>query len=92
MSIVVNFPAANISTEQYAEIRRELEQASAWPADGCLVHLSFGGENDIHVSEVWESREKFDAFGAKLGPIFESAGVELDGQPEIFDALTVETF
>jgi hypothetical protein len=92
MSIVVNFPAANITREQYADIRRELEQASAWPPDGCLVHVSFGGENEIHVTEVWESREKFAAFGAQLGPIFESAGIELDGQPEIFDALTVERF
>jgi hypothetical protein len=92
MSIVVRFPAASITTEQYAEIRGELERAGVWPADGCLVHVAFGGENDIHVSEVWESREQFEAFGARLGPIFETAGVELDGQPEVFDALTVETF
>jgi hypothetical protein len=92
MSIVVRFPAAKITTEQYAEIRRELEGANVWPADGCLVHVSFGAENDIHVSEIWESREQFEAFGAKLGPIFEAAGIELDGQPEIFEALTVETF
>jgi sugar phosphate isomerase/epimerase len=92
MSIVVSFPSANITKEQYASVRRALEQAGEWPTDGCQVHVSFGDKDDIRVSEVWESREKLEAFGAKLGPIFEAEGIQLTGQPEIFEAHVVETF
>ncbi len=44
------------------------------------------------MSEVWESQEQLDAFGEKLGPRREEAGIQLTGQPEVFDAHIVETF
>ncbi len=49
-------------------------------------------ENDIRVSEIWESREKLDAFGDKLRPRMEEAGIRLSGEPEVFEAHIVETF
>jgi hypothetical protein len=55
-------------------------------------HIVFGDENDIRVSEVWESREKLDAFGDKLGPRMQEAGIQLSGEPEVFEAHIVETF
>jgi hypothetical protein len=44
------------------------------------------------VSEVWGSREQFQAFGEKLQPKLEQAGIQLSGEPEIFDAHIYETF
>jgi hypothetical protein len=44
------------------------------------------------VSEVWESREKFDAFGETLRPKLEEADIQLAGQPEVFDAHVFEAF
>jgi hypothetical protein len=38
------------------------------------VHVLFGDDNDIRINEVWESREKLDAFGDKLWPGMEGAG------------------
>ena len=52
----------------------------------------YGDENDIRVSEVWESREKLDAFGEKLRPRMEEAGIQLSGEPEVVEAQIFETF
>jgi hypothetical protein len=92
MSIVVRFPPSNVTRQQYDTVKSALTEAGEWPADGCQIHVVFGDESDIRVSEIWESREKFEAFGDKLGPRMDEAGIQLAGEPEIFDAQIVETF
>jgi len=92
MSIVVRFPLSDVNKEQYDAVRNALEESGEWPPEGCLLHVCFGDKQDIRVSEVWESREQLDAFGEKLGPRLQTAGVELAAPPEIFEAHIVETF
>jgi hypothetical protein len=46
----------------------------------------------VRVSEIWESRVKLDAFGEKLRPRLEEAGIQLAGEPEAFEAHVVDTF
>ncbi len=92
MSVVVRFPASNMTKQQYDSIRTALEESGEWPAEGCQVHVCFGDEHDIRVSEIWESQEQLQAFGEKLRPRIEQAGVQLSGEPEVFEAHNVETF
>lgn len=92
MSIVVRFPPSNMSKQQYEAIRSELEEAGDWPAEGCQLHVCFGPEDDIRVSEVWESEERFRTFGETLMPKVEQAGLQLSGEPEVFDVHIYETF
>jgi hypothetical protein len=49
------------------------------------MHVLFGSEGDLHVSEIWDSREQLEAFGATMMPILEEVGVEFAGPPEIFE-------
>ena len=81
-----------MTRRQYDSVRNALTDSGDWPADGCQLHVLFGDEKDLRVSEVWESREKFDAFGQKLGPRIEEAGMQLSGDPEVFEAHIYETF
>ena len=67
-------------------------KAGDWPADGCQLHVCFGPEDDIRLSEVWESPEKFQAFGEALRPRLERTGIQLSGEPEVFDVHVVEKF
>lgn len=92
MSIVVRFPPSNVTKQQYDRVRSALEQAGDWPAEGCEVHVCFGDEQDIRVSEVWESQEQLEAFSEKLRPRMEEAGIQLSGEPEVFQTHFVETF
>jgi len=90
MSIVVRFPLSNVTKQQYDAVHNALEQAGDWPADGSRLHVGVGDEQNIRVSEVWESREQLQAFGEKSKPRMNDAGIQLSGEPEVFEALNVE--
>jgi hypothetical protein len=92
MSIVVRFPSSNATKQQYDTVHDALEAAGDWPAEGCLLHVCFGDEKDVRVSEIWESREQFETFGQKLRPHLEAAGWNVSAEPEVFEALSVEKF
>jgi len=92
MSVVVRFPTSNMTRSQYDSVHDALEQSGKWPAHGCLFHICFGDDDNLRVSEVWESREQLAAFGETLGPHIQAAGVQMSGEPEIFDVVRFETF
>jgi len=85
MSIVVRFSPTNLTTENYDESVRRLEEAGAWPPDGLEYHVFFGSEGNLRVSEIWDSREQLEAFGERLMPILADVGIEFAGDPEIFE-------
>jgi hypothetical protein len=92
MSIVVRFATSNVTKQQYESVHQALEDSGTWPAAGCLIHVAFGDEQDVHVSEIWESREQLETFGEVLRPHLEAAGIQLSGEPEIFETVNLETF
>jgi hypothetical protein len=92
MSVVVRFPPSGVSKQQYDSVRNALTGAGEWPAEGCQLHVCFGPEDNIRVSEVWESAEKLQAFGDTLRPRMEAAGIQLSGEPEVLDVHVFETF
>jgi hypothetical protein len=86
MSIVVRFNPSNVNREKYDESLRRLEQAGLWPnPPGLEVHVAFGDEGNMKVSEIWASRKQMDAFGEGLMPILADIGIEFSGQPEVFE-------
>jgi hypothetical protein len=85
MSIVVRFAGHSVTREQYDEVTRRLEESGDWPADGLDYHVFFGSEGDMRVSEVWDSREQFEAFGERLMPILKDIGIDVP-EPEVFEA------
>ena len=56
-----------------------------FPPDGLDYHVAFSAGGSFRVSEIWDSREQFEAFGQRLMPILAEAGVELAGPPEIIE-------
>ena len=86
MSIVVRFNPASLTTEKYDDaIRRHEAAGIELPPDGMDYHVCFWSDGDLRVSEIWESREQFEAYGARLMPILADAGIEFSGEPEIFE-------
>ena len=92
MSIVVRFPLSNVTKQQYDSVHAALEQSGDWPAVGCLIHVVFGDEQNVRVSEIWESQEQLQAFGEKLQPKLAAAGIQIAGEPEILEILNLEKF
>ena len=86
MSIVVRFTPTDLTTEKYDESTRRLEEAGVeFPPDGLDYHVCFGSEGNLRVSEIWDSREQFEAFGKQLMPILAGTGIEFSGEPEILE-------
>ena len=86
MSIVVRFSPTNVNREKYDESLRRLEQAGLWPNPaGLEVHVAFGSEDNMRVSEIWASHEQFEAYGQQLMPVLADIGIEFSGEPEVFE-------
>jgi hypothetical protein len=91
MSIVVRFKPTAMSAEKYDSTTQKLEEAGVdFPPEGCDYHVCFGSEGNLVVSEIWDSREQFEAFGEKLMPVLADAGIEFSGEPEIFEVHNIE--
>jgi hypothetical protein len=56
-----------------------------FPPDGLEYHVAFSSEGSFRVSEIWDTKEQFEAFGQRLMPILAENGVELAGPPEILE-------
>lgn len=86
MSIVVRFNPTNVDRAKYDESLRRLEEAGLWPDPaGLELHVAFGDENNMKVSEIWSSREQFQAYGESLMPVLTDLGIEFSGEPEVFE-------
>ena len=91
MSVVVRFPVTSLTAEQYEETNRALEEAGLeFPPEGLDYHVCFGEDGNLKVSEIWDSREQFEAFGEKLMPVLSGAGVQFSGEPEIYEVHNIE--
>ena len=67
MSIVVRHQPAGLTAEKYDATTEQFEAAGIeWPPDGLDHHICFGTDGDLRVSEIWDSREKWEAFSEKL--------------------------
>ena len=85
MSILVRFePASQVSTDQYDETIHKLEDQGDFPPDGLELHVAFMVDGQLRVSEVWDSQEKFEAFGERLMPVLADVGIE-PGEPTILE-------
>jgi hypothetical protein len=47
-------------------------------------HVCFGSEGNLRVSEIWDSREQFQAFGERLMPVLAEGGIQ-PGEPQMLE-------
>ena len=81
MSVLIRFAPASLTAEQYDGVVRRLTEEDVFPADGLEYEVCFGSGDGLKVSQVWDSQEQLDAFGARLMPILADLGID-PGQPE----------
>ncbi len=84
MSVLIRFAPGSLSTEEYDESIRRLEESGDFPPDGLEYHVCFGSDGDLRVSEIWDSREQLAAFGERLMPVLADIGIDA-GEPELMD-------
>ena len=86
MSIVVRFHPTNVTKEKSTTACAEWSRQGSGPIRrGLEVHVLFGSDDNLTVSEIWSSREEFQAYGEKLMPILTDIGIEFSAEPEVFE-------
>ena len=85
MSIVVRFSPTALTANKYDETIRQIKNAGEWPPAGLDYHVCFGSDGNLKVSEIWNSREQFEAFGKRLMPILAGVGIQFANPPDIFE-------
>jgi hypothetical protein len=84
MSILVRWTPPALTAEQYDEAVGTLEGQGNWPPDGLDYHVCFKANGSLHVSEIWDSQEQFDAFGERMRPVLEEVGID-PGEPAFIE-------
>jgi hypothetical protein len=84
VSLVIRFTPPSLSAEQYDEVVRRLKEQGVFPAEGLDYELCFGPDDNLNVSQVWDTQEQLDAFGARLRPILAELKIN-PGEPEVLE-------
>jgi hypothetical protein len=91
MPLLMRYKPVNLTAEQYDDVDAKIQASDHWPPDGLLLHVCFGDEGHLLVSEIWESQEKADAFRPILTPFLEEGGISLEGPgPEVLPVHNME--
>jgi len=85
MAILIRFTPSGMTSEQYNAVGQKLQDGGNWPPDGLLAHVCFGSSGNLHVSEVWESREQQEQFAQSLMPALQEENIDLSGEPQILE-------
>jgi hypothetical protein len=70
------FSPSSFPVDAYDKTLKDLEAAGVGSPAGRQYHFALEIENNIHVFDIWESQEAFEAFGATLLPILAAEGVD----------------
>lgn len=76
MSIAVYFAPKSLDESRYESLLARM--AASVPASRSL-HAAFGRGENVHIFEIWESRDAFEAYGSELRRVL--ADLELDLGP-----------
>jgi hypothetical protein len=82
MSILVRFDPPSLTADQYDQSISKIQDTGEWPPDGLDYHVCFGTDGELKVSEIWDSEEKWQAFGERLMPVLSDVGIE-PGEPTV---------
>jgi hypothetical protein len=83
MSILIRYAPSSLTREQYDRVNAILqENGPDGPPAPLQLHVLFGEEPDLRVSEIWQSEEAWQqAWDGGLKTALSTAGVELP-EPE----------
>jgi hypothetical protein len=88
VSVLIRFSPASLTADQYDQAVRRLTEEGVFPADGLDYEICFGPEGHLSVSQVWDTHEQLEAFGARLQPILVELGID-PGEPQFLEVHNV---
>lgn len=89
MSILVRYTPTGLTAAQYDAVDAKIQALEEWPPDGLKLHVCFGEEGNLNVSEIWDSQEQWQAFGEHLMPVLAESGIDA-GEPALIPIHNIE--
>ena len=90
MSVLARFSPASLTPQKYDEAVSRVNEELGEELSGCEIHTAFiGPDGNIRVSEIWDPREKLEAFIKRLRPVLAEVGVD-PGEPEVLDVHNIQ--
>jgi hypothetical protein len=79
MPILVRYAPASLTREQYDKVNETMrENGPDGPPPALQLHVLFGDDPELLVSEMWESEEAWQrAWDGMIKPALSKAGVEV---------------
>jgi hypothetical protein len=84
VSVLIRFSPPSLTANQYDEAVRRLTEDGVFPAEGLDYEICYGSDGNLKVSQVWDTQEQLEAFGARLQPILADLGIN-PGEPEMLE-------
>jgi quinol monooxygenase YgiN len=75
MPVAVHITPRNMSRDDYERVIAELDASGAGEPEGRLFHAAYGTD-EVHMFEVWDSPDQFDAHSNQLFAVIQGAGVD----------------
>ena len=88
MSVLIRFAPPALTAEQYDEAVQRMTAAGLYPAEGLEYEICYGSGDQMKVSQVFDTQEHLDAFGAAMMPIVTELGIN-PGEPEVFEVHSI---
>lgn len=88
MSVLIRFDPPSLTAEQYDDAVSRLTADGVLPAEGLDYEICFGSGDRLKVSQVWDTQQQLDAFGARLMPIRGELGID-PGEPEVVEVHSI---
>ena len=85
VAIEMNFKGATL--EQYDQVLDLMGLAAGIPAPpGALFHWCAKTDDGMHIVDVWETQEQFDAFAAaQIGPFSQQVGIPNAPETRVYE-------
>ncbi|RAG86460.1 hypothetical protein DN069_06520 [Streptacidiphilus pinicola] len=74
MAILMEIDFPGVTAEQYDQADKRAGTRAAQAPDGLLFHSAIVTGAGLHVVDLWESREKLDAFMGRMMPVTKELG------------------
>ena len=84
MTVLVRYQPESLTRDVYEKVNEALgNEGNQQPPDPLRIHVLFGDEPNLRVSEVWDSEDAWRGwYDNALSPALRDAGVDL-AQPEV---------
>ena len=78
MAVAVRITPKDMSREDYETLISDLESQGVADPPGRLFHAAYG-DDEVHMFEVWDSEEAFEAHQGKMFALLQASTVNAGG-------------